>query len=467
MKSSNNDLSINDLNNNDLNNKVLSASVFKGLAKKLGILVAVVIIYTWFVNWSLFDETLVPELEALTKPTPLDMADNAYPLLVGLSSASDRDPFEVGEGVINLLRSKFEAKQRIELSDQEFEHLHGPREIDKQWQAELPSLSCNARLAMDCADQLINELDNKILDNERIQVLLSRYDTMLEQAHFRENKEMDAYTPLPDFTLLMRISRIKLALAYRNQSADDFIKTVAKDMAFWKLMLREGQLLIAKMVSIAGVRNDLQFLSVLMRQKDITLEQQALLTQLTQPFTPEELDIGETFLAESIYMVSSSNQDLLNEDSSWLISSLIRLTTQRNATANEYYTYMVVPTQLRATLSSEEFYQQGGYKALYYPFRTFPPSLYNLGGKITSKELANYRIQDYITRMHDMVGMISLAALQLEIETKPELPLAEVINRSVHRNPYTRQAMEYDSQTQTLGFDCLGFRSKDLCRIKL
>lgn len=445
----------------------LSSSLLKAVAKKVSLLIGMVVVFTAFINLSIFDEALVPELQALANPQPLNMTDNGYPLLVGLTSASDRDSFTVGKNIIDLMRVKFEAGERIELSDQEFENLHGPRELDKQWQSEIASLDCNSRLSIDCADQLIAELDNKIFENERIQILLQRYEAMLDQPRFLENQEMDVYTTLPDYTLLMRISRLKLAKAYKSQNTEAFLQTVAEDMAFWKLMLREGQLLIAKMVSIAGVRNDLQHLSVLLRERTLSQQQQSLVAELVKPFTQEELDIGETFLAESIYMVSTSNQDFLYQDYAWPVSWLVRLTTQKNAMANEYYTYMVVPAQLRARLSSQEFYQQAAYQPIYYPFRSFPPSLYNLGGKITGKELSNYRIQDYITRMHDMAGKISLVALQLEIEIKDELPPEEVIKYSVHRNPYTNDAMNYDSQANTIGFDCLGFRSNDLCLVRL
>jgi len=259
-----------------------------------------------------------------------------------------------------------------------------------------------------------------------------------------------------------------LAADYNSLAAEQFLTSIEQDMAFWKLMLRDGQTLIAKMVALAGLRNDLQYLSALIRNRSLAMTDITLTRQLLQPLSLQERDIGETFLAEQrMHLLSSDYSHTMYGNTSWFKYWLIRSTNQRNATMNEYYSSVVLPLRLRSKLSAEEFYQQKAFENLSHPMRVFPPALYNLGGKLIVKELFPATLQDYIARVHDIDGKINLVALQLEIKTKPELTITDAVKNSRLRNPYTREAMEYDDEAGTLGFDCLDFRSKDLCTVKL
>lgn len=141
---------------------------------------------------------------------------------------------------------------------------------------------------------------------------------------------------------------------------------------------------------------------------------------------------------------------------------------QEQATLNEYYFTTILPMRLRASLSAEEFYRQHGYERQAYNFRAFPPPLYNLGGKLFVKRMAaEFNIQDYITRVHDDGGRISLVLLQAEIEQNRDRGVGEVVRSSAHRNPYTREPMDYDPKARTIGFDCLTENAVDVCSVAI
>lgn len=53
--------------------KLFKVSLIKAMAKKLALLIGIVVALTFFINLPLFDETLVPELEALANPPALDI----------------------------------------------------------------------------------------------------------------------------------------------------------------------------------------------------------------------------------------------------------------------------------------------------------------------------------------------------------------------------------------------------------
>jgi hypothetical protein len=138
---------------------------------------------------------------------------------------------------------------------------------------------------------------------------------------------------------------------------------------------------------------------------------------------------------------------------------------------NELYLNTIIPMRLRSALTPEQFYRQGAYKPLKPVLREFPFSLFNLGGWIVSRN-ATWDPEQFVARVHDENGRISLVLLQTEMEQKPELEVEAVLSSSRWRNPYTGDPMAYDPESHTIGFECLhtAFHppaSPDKCRIAI
>lgn len=437
----------------------------RGLLIRGAVLVALLAAVTLFINLPWFDEPLRPELVSLTEPQPVSMGDNSYPLIYGFSAADDRDSLAAGQAIVGKLRERYQRGEKITLSAAEMDDVLGGSRLDEAWQANFKSLDCNSRVSVDCAGQLLAELQRADLNQPRLRVLLERYGAILRASRFEESQELDAYTPPPAYRALMAVARVRLAISYEHDPTQEFLAKLAADLNFWRTMLRDGQSLIAKMVALAGFRNDLEFLSALMRLRDLDDSEIQSIRNLLHPFTGEERDIGESFLAElRIMLLSSKPLVVMLGDSSWVT----RLTLQRRATLNEYYLTTIIPLRLRASLGPEEFYRQRGYETLTYNVRAFPPPLFNLGGKLVLKRMAaEYDMQDYISRVHDVNGRVSLILLQAEIEQSPELSVEAVIKSSKHRNPYTAGPVDYDRQAQTIGFDCLTGDPYDVCSVAI
>lgn len=436
----------------------------RGLLVRAGLLIAAIAAVTVAINLSWFDEPLHPELQRLKTPQPVSMEDNAYPLVYGFPAADDRDPRAAGLAIVETLRERYREGRRMAVSDEELSRILGGSGFDDAWRASFSSLPCNSRFALDCAEQLIADLEHADPNQPRLRVLLDRYGTILHAARFEENQEFDAYTPVPAYGTLLPVGRIRLAMSYEHEPTQVFLARVAEDVAFWKMTLRDGQTLIAKMVALAALRNDLTFLSALMRDRDLSEEDLEFLRQYLSPFTSEERDIGETFLAELRIALLSEKSLVIPEEGSWTT----RLLLQQHATLNEYYFSTILPMQLRASLSPAEFYRQRGYEQLSYSVRAFPPPLFNLGGKLVLEHImTENNLQDYITRVHDLEGRILLVLLQAELESRSERSVPEVVRTSTYKNPYTGEPMDYDEAAQTIRFDCLEASSSDVCAVVL
>ncbi len=429
------------------------------------LLVAALLAVTLFINLSWFDETLHPDLASPDSPHPVSMNDNAFPLLHGFTAAADKDQLVVGQAIVQTMRERYRRGEKATLTEEEMDDLLGRSGNDDDWRTQIQSLYCNSRVSVDCAGPLINELEQFNADNPRLLVLLKRYDEILRAPRFLESEEVDVTTLIPTYALLMQVARMRLAISYRQDTVEDYIAKVGDDMRFWRTMLRDGQTMIAKMVALAGFRNSMEFLSALIRLRDLSESELQSIRNTLYPLTDDELDIGESFLAELRIMALNNTSviDILGDD-----GRALRPFFQERATLNEYYARAVIPLRVRATLPAEEFYAQRGFDRLTYEFRLFPPPLYNLGGKLALKRLSSQQLpQDRISRMHDVNGRVSLVLLQVEIEESDESSVENVLRSSTHRNPYTGEPIEYDPSAKTIGFECLTENPNDVCSVSI
>jgi hypothetical protein len=319
---------------------------------------------------------------------------------------------------------------------------------------------------LDCADRLIAEVERANSQDARLAVLLKRYDALIRQDHFIESQERDAYTPVAPYRAILDVGRIRLAMSFRSDSTSGLLAKAADDFRFWTITLREGETLVAKMISVAGIQNTLDFLSALMRDRELTGSDIQFIQHFLRPMTAEEGDIGEAFLSEARITVLSEPLPVA-VDSSWII----RLMLQRNSTLNELYLKTIFPMRLRAALTPEQFYRQGAYLPLNDDLREFPFSPFNLGGRIASRN-ATWDPEQFVARVHDENGRILLVLIQTEIEQRPESEVKAVLSSSPWRNPYTGDPMEYALESHTIGFECLhtAFHppaSPDKCRIAI
>lgn len=423
-------------------------------------------LFALLVNLSWFDEPLHPDLAPLATPEPVSLEDNAYPSALAFLAADGRDPRLAGRQIVAALRERYEQGRRIALGPEEWRDILGERSPDAAWQAQFESLGCNTRTHADCADRLIAEAARADSLHPRLSVLLDRYDAILRRARFEENRERDVHTRAPPYRELMNAGRLRLALSYGLDSTPSFLTKAGADFDFWMAVLRDSDTLPAKMVSLAGLQNNLDFVSTLIRNRDLDDGELEQIRRSLRPFTSAERDIGEAFVSEARIALLSETPPMVM-GSSWAI----RLMLQENATLNEEYLTVFVPTRLRARLDPREFYRLERYEPLTYDLRVFPPPLFNLGGKLARRS-AWPDVPEYVSRVHDQNGRISLVLLQAEIEGRPASDAEDAIESSIYRNPYTGEPMEYDAQAQTIGFECLHSvfhapNPPDLCSVQL
>jgi len=414
------------------------------------------------INRPWFDEALAPELVALRDSKPAPLEDNAFVFALGFMAPADRDPRAVGIEIIRVLQARRDRGEPATISKEEKDAIRGPPlTLDGLGTRSQPiaepsaatesfGMACLPRYELDCAHRLIAQAASLDPGEPPLAVLLPRYETLLQQAHYVETPAPDPMTPWPPLDPIQKIGRLRLAISFRSDPTDVFLEKASQELAFWRTTLREAQLLGTKMTALAAIRWTNDFLSTLMRERQFDARDLALLRGFVRPFTREESDLGVAYLSESRTALLAG-KPYVAEDSSWVV----RLLLQKNATFNQEFHDSIEPLRRRASLDARQYYAQKAYEPLRHEFRVAPGMFYNFGGKLALSRSTWDAAQLFPARVHDEDGRIALLLLQAEIEERPDLDAATIVRSSSLRNPYTGEPMEYDARAGTIGFACL------------
>ena len=421
------------------------------------VLLVLILVAAVLMNTSPFDEELLPILQAReNREVHLDPDTNAFTVLFGIDAAAGKSASAVGMQIIGELKAKAAAGDPIHLSNERMAAIKGIVPDQPDWQEPYAAIHCNPRLEIDCAARLVDEVRKQPPDGEEVMEQLDRYRSLVQMSQFSEMIEGDFSTNLPAYQDALQLGRLFVAQAYAKGDPVDFLDALSDDMAFWRMMLRDGSTLIAKMVANAGIRTDLQFISHAIAEGAINDGTQ--FDALLIPLSPDVTDIGESFWAE---------QDVVFVEIDKLDSGLKALITQPNATKNAYYRRHTEPLLLLAKMDPVHFSQQAPrVPGSDYRLGSLSPNPYNIGGRLVISMFAG-SYYDYIGRIHDLDGLIGLVRLyaRASVSDSPESMLSrqtEVVD------PFSGRPVAFDAQARLLGFQCYqGYRNKDRCEIKI
>lgn len=441
--------------------------------KVVAIILAIAFGVLFIPNLSIFDETLDPEITRRITALPSPPAQgNAALYLYGLPAADDQDPAAVGEAVIKLLQQKRAEGKTVNLSDEEHLAIYGGRDLDKDWLDRYDE-RCNVRKDKHCfAKQLALVKGNPVRDQRLIRQL-DRYQDLIRQPHFIEDtRGMDFHSPLPDFHQIWLLGRITTAQAYLIGTRADFIAATQADMAFWRLVLRESQTLVGKMVAIAALQKNLLSISFMLKETPLLndMETQAF-TTILQPLAQDEIMIGEALTGDLRAGVENQLELLKYFSSDPSSRNLaLALMEQTTASTNLYFKQTYLPVYNLSLLSAPEFYLSAQKPLTPLKFSRLNP--YNLGGKIQLAQTG--AIADYIGRSHNLSGMYSLVRMQLRaaisLQAREDLTdqdlqvtLEKLLTNPEFRNPYTQQPFDHDTAHRQISFNC--YEARDRCAI--
>jgi hypothetical protein len=414
-------------------------------------------------NLSIFDEAQLPEItERLSKQVNPNIEGNAAYHLYGFAAASDKDPYTVGKAVVATLQSKHAKGEMAHLTEQEAAELYGGNgKWDEEWSAIYPAADCKPREKADCFAQLLAQVKSQPFTQPRLLVQLERYNNIIKLPHLIEEMRLMDYTsPFPNYYIVMQMGKLSQANAYHASGLDGLISNSQADMQFWRMALADSQTLLGRMVTLASLRRNLSALSFAIgKEAELSPTQIQSLQTLLKPLTSNETSMDRALTGELRF--GAENWKTAPNETPEGESRILSHLTQPTASANLFYLHTLKPTFALSQMSSKDFYERAQTPVKALEFSRFNP--YNLGGKIYLSK--NWQLSPYIGRTHDLAGLYSLVALQLELKTNPPQDVIAAIKSSPYKNPYTEKPFDYDPATKALSFQC--FEVKDVCKITL
>ena len=421
-----------------------------------GVLIAVL----FCINLPWFDEELHPDLVRLASPKSFLMEGNALPWMYGIHAADDQDPLELGQEIVLAILNRARRNETRALTLREMYEDRGMI-YDEAWKQDLSESRCEE--GSDClGSRRTEEVAQLVGSTPRLRLLLERYDSLIRSSRYQDLSDAEPTSfagPAPDQIVFLDLAGARLAFAYRNAGTEEFLAGVASEFSFWRLVLDDADSIIGKMVALTVISADIEYLSALVRNRKPNSADLQTISRILTPFSQEERNLGEMFRVEMLGLYSL--WDI--ESGRTLPRRLSWFALQKNATANELYTQLILPMTLRASLSAEDWCEQEAYQPIEYRVRAFPPPLFNLSGKsFIRKFAAGWKdILRTTGHVHDVAGRMSLVSLQAEIARNPEGDVATIIRSSTHRDPYTQEPMLYNAGAGTIGFECRSFDSGD------
>ena len=436
----------------------------KSLLKTLFIVVGLFIASVFVVNTSPFDEKLNPEITKILQvnpPAPIE--GNAYFAIMGINAPADKSIIETGEQLINRYK-KNRANGEDDLSSEDYVAILGEQqEGDDEWREMYDK--CDSFRDTNCLSKMSQFLLSSPLISDRLTLMMNRNDKIMRLKTYMNINDISLGTPFPSFAPLMQLGNIKKARLYNQDDKTEFLNQIAMEIEFWRLILSEGEMILDKMIAVAGIRNNLFFLSSSMRMTDFTSEQLLRISSILSPLTQQQMDIGSSFVSESRTFFKEINKEKGFE--------LDMLLFQKNATNNLYHKYFTQTNVKLNKLSSSELlkvinngYQEKLEKQRQSLISYNPTSLYNFSGKAAVKSNICVGCWNYTARTHDLNNIFNLVKLQLELKTVEISNIKQAIARSSNNNNYTQKAFTYNPKDNSIGFECLD-KNFIACEVRL
>lgn len=400
-------------------------------------------------------------------PVPED-AENAYLVVLGFSALPKDDPLAMG-----IVRREW-----MRNAGPEFGSSDDPLLIDFQPRAERPEeVNVLAETCKNPGLACVTALDNseKIVEEWRVSEdwLLQRYVRLISMSAFLERGSLDVAAPLPSYHVVLEGQKLLFleALAARRSGDTKRVRELlTQDLAFWRSVLSQSDLLITKMIATVAVAKHFKFGNLLLRGLPQEEVRAVVPDSWLRPITFDERSMkrcfaGEWMFSEAItrdYLesrVSPLRSDYYAEEENlWevVLWRLIKPLWQPQDSSNRYAELLTDMTiEIDGPLDDMPYSLA---KAAEIAETAFEPmsSAYNITGDFLS-EGSGTTLPGYAARVADLEGVrraaVLLASLRSEGVTIDDAP--NEIAASAINDPYTGIPFGWDESEKAIIFQGL------------
>jgi hypothetical protein len=408
--------------------------------------VALVFFYAVLFSWIVvYDDKLDPPVaKALATPLPdIFYVDNSWLALLAFTSATGGPPFVEEETRLRAIRADL-----IKNDDTTCDRNAATTEHQKElsFLGKLPEFYTRKDNGIwEYGSAHPAEVDQLRRDNTD---LLHRYENLYNYHQFTEPLNCGYSTPVPHFSPLRSMQKVKLLQIARTAQGGDIrgaLLEVQKDAEFWRLVARESKTLINKLVSLSMLATDFQLVAELGVQQQPNPDEWQLMQAILRPFDQGESSFAGTLNGEAIFSLLSFKAIALTAKKDPLVNSAL---LKPNATKNGIYSYYQKTIAL-AEMTPPNFASSAALlEDAASPIRNWS-FIYNPVGEILNN-IARPNIAEYIARGHKIECLRRLALLKIlsvkeRIAPKNMQQFLEAY-KADYGNPYTGESMNWDAQ---------------------
>lgn len=378
---------------------------------------------------------------------------NAYIGLLGLDAPAELDQWQAGEKVAASLKQcspdswnkicKLPFEGGLKITPEASEYFSNCRKEGNQYQA------------------LSAALDKpKLLEENSL--LLNRYQKLLSSDYYHQTTPINIQAPLPSYQYLIQGQKLYLLQLY-TVTTDDIKPLLQNDLDFWRLMLKDCDTLICKMVAVAGVKNHFGLAGAFLTTMPSEQKKQLQPSSWATPLSNQERSLKKSLVGEYQFFSSISNPHFfdVSYDSG----------EAPNAIETPFYQLMSQLLKPQATLNLAATMYRDAESTSTLPFlalvehkqRALQPTekntgniLYNPVGRLLSATSGVNAFDAYIYKTTDLEGIRQLSVAAAHLDSSKEIQ--NQLDKMPYKNPYTGKTFRYNNSNKTINFEGL---SKD------
>ena len=408
----------------------------------------------------------IASIQALQQSLPaISEAENSYVFMLGFACAPDADPLRLG----------LERKQWLENAGPEFDYAKDP--LSDEYDFRTRRSDAVAELAEACSASeaeclhLLNRNQGTVIQWLADESwLLDRYRSLISMRKFRETVPFKLLAPLPSYSVIFEGQRQHLASAWLAATDGDAAKvraTLDRDLAFWRLVPRDSDVLITKMIATAAIIQHFKRGNLVLQRLPRELAAAAIPDSWRIAISDEERSMRRSlagewgFFDESTKRIFAAAGDGFGDwlgltDSTTLDRvawALLKPLWQPQDTRNRHARLMLdlgnafdVPYDEipRAVVAADEL-QTSAYRRF--------GRLYNVGGDIVMSA-NNWTLSDYALRVSDLEGIrrAALLAAELRAEGVTRDDVMERMLESEIVDPYNEEPYTWHDENNAIVF---------------
>lgn len=449
---------------------ITARKVLRPVAAVAGVsFVVVAIAYGFLIVVNLGDQppsdATVAIMEA-SRSEPVPDSENSYLLLLGFGGPPDSDPYELGA----------ERRDWMMQAGPEFDPAGDPVRNDYDFRqqrsdavAELAAL-CSEPETTDCPVLLEEKSDvvDEWLQSE--DWLLRRYYFLIEMSGFQEAVPFELLAPLPSYDIVLQGQQLLIADAWVRAGKLDVEGLRGRldaDLRYWRMVLRNSDVLITKMISTAAIVKHFKFGNLVIRRLPNSLAAEGIPESWRIPITSDERSFKRSLAGEWRFFDGMNRRiaaESANPFGNWLDSDsespldrigwiVMKPFWHPQDLSNRYARMMLklgrvfgapLESMPDALVQADEIQD-----ATFEPFGR----LYNLTGDLRMSS-ESWSFSQYAARVSDLEGVRRIALLVAELraagiaadDVASSLVMSDVVD------PYTSDPFTWDAREHAVVF---------------